>query len=104
MTRLNTSQEILAMPRRAYSYSRVSDPKQARANKDGLRRQDTYAADRCAREGWCLDDSLVFSDKGKSGFHGDNLKGTAALARFLDLVKSGRITAGSVLIIENLDR
>src|SRR5437870_1300765 len=94
--------DILAMPRRAYSYSRVSDPKQVKG--DGLRRQDDFAARICAEEGWCLDDSLHFADKGRSGYHGDNLKATADLARFLDLVKSGRVTASSVLIVENIDR
>lgn len=97
--------DILAMPRRAYSYSRVSDTKQARAGKDGLRRQDDFAAQICAEEGWCLDDTLVFVDKGKSGFHGEHLVGTAALAQFLEAVKEGvRVTPGSVLIIENIDR
>ncbi len=57
-----------------------------------------------SEEGWCLDDSLVFVDKGRSGFHGDNLKPIAGLTQFLDAVRTGRVTPGSVLIIENLDR
>jgi DNA invertase Pin-like site-specific DNA recombinase len=92
------------MPRRAYSYSRVSDPRQAREGRDGLRRQDDYAQQLCTENGWRLDDALVFIDKGRSGFHGDNLKATAGLARFLEAIKSGRVTLGSVLIIENIDR
>src|SRR5262249_62018665 len=97
---MGRAEEISAMPRRAYSYSRVSDPTQAKKDKDGLRRQDDYAPTLCAEHGWCLDDALHFVDKGKSGFHGENVKGTAALARFLELVRRGRITPGSVLIIE----
>lgn len=90
------------MPRRAYSYKRVSDPTQVKG--DGLRRQSEYAEELAAREGWCLDDTLRFSDRGPSGFHGDNLEATADLARFLELVKNGRILPGSVLILENIDR
>jgi DNA invertase Pin-like site-specific DNA recombinase len=92
------------MPRRSYNYSRVSDPRQAREGRDGLRRQDSYAQQLSAENGWCLDDSLVFIDKGRSGFHGDNLKATAALACFLDAIRTGRVAPGSVLIIENIDR
>jgi DNA invertase Pin-like site-specific DNA recombinase len=42
-------------------------------------------------------------DKGCSDFPGDNLKVTAGLALFLKAI-SGRVTTGSVLIIENIDR
>ena len=94
---------INAMPRRAYSYIRISTGgRQARG--DGLRRQDDFAAVLCQEEDWTLDDSLHFTDSGKSGYHGRNLDPTAALSRFLDLVQRGRITPGSVLIVENLDR
>jgi DNA invertase Pin-like site-specific DNA recombinase len=104
MPKTPTPQEILVMPRRAYSYSRVSDPRQAKVGRDGLRRQDDYAQQLCDEHSWCLDDSLIFTDKGRSGFHCDNLKATAGLTRFLEAVKSGRVTSGSVLIIENIDR
>ena len=100
---MKTQQQEAAMPRRSYSYKRVSTSgKQVRG--DGLRRQDDYAQEISSREGWILDDTLAFADKGRSGFHGANLKPTADLTRFLDLVQRGRITPGSVLIIENIDR
>jgi DNA invertase Pin-like site-specific DNA recombinase len=91
------------MPRRAYSYIRISTGgKQARG--DGLRRQDDFATILSREEGWTLDDALHFTDSGKSGYHSRNLDPTAALSRFLDLVNRGRITPGSILIVENLDR
>ena len=73
---MDTTQDA-AMPRRAYSYARISTGgRQARG--DGLRRQQGKLGDGdeswpekvCAREGWCLDDSLPFTDKGRSAFHG----------------------------------
>ncbi len=94
-------QEETTMPRRAYSYLRVSCL--AQAHGDGLRRQDDFAAQICQEEGWCLDDTLSFVDRGRSAFHGDNAR-IGALSRFLAAVKSGRVAAGSVLIIECIDR
>lgn len=89
------------MPRRAYSYLRVSCL--AQVGGDGLRRQGDFAAQICQEEGWCLDDSLHFVDRGRSAFHGDNAR-IGALSRFLAAVKSGRVSSGSVLIIECIDR
>ncbi|HYT87551.1 MAG TPA: hypothetical protein VEL76_02425, partial [Gemmataceae bacterium] len=75
------------MPRRAYSYAHISDRKQGKG--DGLRRQgaaqdesgpegalprETYPDRICREQGWCLDDSLRFVDKGRSAYHGDNLR------------------------------
>ena len=96
-----TRNGILPMPRRAYSYLRVSDDHQVKG--DGLRRQNDFAATLCAEEGWCLDDTLRFEDHGVSGFHGDNAR-VGQLSRFLDLVKARRIAPGSVLIVECIDR
>src|SRR3954453_5934597 len=90
MSGASAATEILAMPKRAYSYSRIST-KGKQAKGRGLDRQDEFYQELAPAEGGCLDDSLVFSDRGKSGFHGDNLKATPDLARFLDLVKRGRI-------------
>jgi DNA invertase Pin-like site-specific DNA recombinase len=89
------------MPRRAYSYTRLSDRHQEHG--DGQRRQDEYAPELCKKEGWQLDDSLVLRDVGKSAFRGANAA-IGDLSRFLDAVHTGRVSAGSVLIIENLDR
>lgn len=96
------AEEILAMPRRAHSYRRISDPKSRKG--DGLNRQADFAQRLCDRHGWVLDDSLIFVDKGRSGFHADHRRGKGQLLAFLDAVRRKRITPGSVLIIENLDR
>src|SRR3954453_3798890 len=88
----------------AYSYVRFSSPEQAKG--DSLRRQTEL------RDGWLtrnavrLDASLTLEDKGVSGFTGEH-RGNPdrhALAAFVDLVKKGRITRGSYLIVESLDR
>ena len=92
---------VLAMPRRAYSYLRVSDPTQVKG--DGLRRQDDFALTICREEGWSLDDSLRFHDKGRSAFRRKNSK-VGDLHRFLECVETGRVRPGEILIIENIDR
>jgi len=94
--------EVSTMPRRAYSYKRVSDRKQRKG--DGLDRQADFAARICERNGWTLDDTLRFTDRGRSGYHGDHRRGKGQLLQFLEMMNSGRISKGSVLIIENLDR
>src|SRR5690349_17987778 len=88
------------MARRAYSYLRFSRPEQAQGNS--VRRQIELRDAFIKRMGWELDSEISFADEGVSGFTGANLKGD--LGRFLRLVKAGRIAAGSVLVIENLDR
>jgi DNA invertase Pin-like site-specific DNA recombinase len=51
-----------------------------------------------------LDSTLVLDvDRGVSAFRGDNLR-DGALGQFLELARRGQITAGSYLIVENLDR
>lgn len=94
--------ENLSMPQRAHPYGRTSDPKQQKG--DGHRRQEDFAEQICQEEGWCLDDTYRFADRGRSGFHGDHLGPKGDLMRFLNMVRAGTITPGSVLIIENLDR
>ena len=87
--------------RRAYSYKRFSSPKQARG--DSLRRQTEFEQQIVKEMGLVLDDSLDLTDRGVSGFRGDNRQ-FGALAEFLKLVEGGRIPRGSVLLVENLDR
>lgn len=99
---MKTTTKDAAMPRRAYSYARFSSSSQR--DGDSLRRQTDFPEQVCTQEGWCLDDTLKFIDKARSGFHGKNRTPTSALTRFLDLIKRGRIAPGSVLIVENLDR
>jgi DNA invertase Pin-like site-specific DNA recombinase len=92
----------IPMPRRAYPYGRVSDPRQLKG--DGLARQDDWAQEVCEEEGWALDDTYHFADRGKSGFHGEHLGPKGDLTRCLGMIREGTITPGSVLLIENIDR
>lgn len=95
-------QEGNDVPRRAYSYRRISAIRQR--NGDGLLRQKDFAQALCEKHGWTLDDTLVFEDRGRSGFHGHHRRGKGQLLAFMEMVKRKRIMSGSVLIIENLDR
>jgi DNA invertase Pin-like site-specific DNA recombinase len=81
----------------AYSYVRFSTARQGLTGKDSLRRQLERTAEYCRIHGLTLDDSL--RDVG-SGFHGNQ----SALERFKDRVVKGEIPAGSVLVVEALDR
>ena len=53
--------------------------------------------------GWKLDDTLTLRDLGVSAFRGMNAT-VGHLRVFLDAIKSGRVTAGSALIVESIDR
>lgn len=87
--------------RRAYSYKRFSSPKQAAG--DSLRRQTEFEQEIVGEMNLHLDDSVDLTDRAVSGFRGDNSK-FGALSEFLKLVESGRVPAGSVLLVEALDR
>jgi len=83
----------------AYSYIRFSTPEQARG--DSLRRQMDLSAQYARENSLHLDETLA--DKGVSGFRGQNIK-QGALGGFLKCIQNGRIKAGSVLLVEALDR
>lgn len=88
------------MPK-AYSYLRFSTPEQAQG--DSFRRQ-TEAAQRYAlKAGLELDTTLNLRDAGVSAFKGLNAS-VGALAAFLRAVDDGDVEAGSVLLVESLDR
>ncbi len=92
------------MPRRsakpkAYSYVRFSRPEQMKG--DSLRRQTALSEQYAKDNGLELDTSLV--DKGVSAFRGKNTV-EGALGRFLAAVEAGTVKAGSILIVESLDR
>jgi DNA invertase Pin-like site-specific DNA recombinase len=89
------------MPQRAYPYARFSCGKQKRG--DSARRQGEWYAAACAKYRWVLDDTEKFFDEARSAFRGKN-SDVGDLGRFLSMVKRGRITAGSVLLVESLDR
>src|SRR5579871_5365899 len=85
--------------KRAYEYWRYSDDKQA--DGDSIRRQREWSSKYAAKKGWPLDAPIV--DEAKSGYKGEHVKG-GAFGRFLDDVTAGRVKAGSVLLVEDLDR
>ena len=88
------------MTPKAYSYIRFSTPDQL--NGDSLRRQLDLSKRYAAQHGLVLDENLNLQDLGLSAYHAEHREG--ALGRFLELVKGSRISEGSVLLVESLDR
>lgn len=86
---------------RVYSYLRFSDPKQATGTS--IDRQTDYARRWAAERGMVLDEALSMRDEGLSAYHQRHIK-SGALGVFLAAIDEGRITAGSVLVVEGLDR
>lgn len=86
--------------RRAYSLIRFSSWKQVKGQSK--RRQMEWGEALCLRNGWHLDTSLR-CEKPVSGFRGQQRK-VGPLAEFLAGVEQGRVTSGSILLVESLDR
>jgi DNA invertase Pin-like site-specific DNA recombinase len=84
-----------------YSYLRFSDPRQAEGSSAD--RQLEYAQRWAAERGLVLDESLSLRDEGLSGYHSRHVS-HGALGVFLRAVEDGHIEAGSVLVVEGLDR
>ncbi|GAC28580.1 recombinase family protein [Brumicola pallidula] len=84
-----------------YSYIRFSTIEQARGQS--LNRQMSYAKEIANLRGLELDDSLTMKDLGLSAFHQTNIT-RGALGLFLKAVEDGKVPAGSILVIESLDR
>lgn len=91
---------VAAKPR-VYSYLRFSDPKQAAGGS--VDRQLEYAARWAADNEMELDASLSLRDEGLSAYHQRHVR-QGALGVFLRAVEDGQVPAGSVLIVEGLDR
>lgn len=89
------------MSPRVYSYLRFSDPKQATGSS--VDRQTEYARRWAAERGLVLDETLSMRDEGLSAYHQRHVK-SGALGAFLAAIDEGRISAGSVLVVEGLDR
>jgi DNA invertase Pin-like site-specific DNA recombinase len=100
MSKRRSAKSVDTRPPICISYLRFSTPEQARG--DSLRRQTEETERWCERNGIPLDQSI--SDQGRSAYHGRHRDDKAALGRFLELARSGGISRGSFLIIENLDR
>lgn len=66
-------------------------------------RQLAYAKRWAEEHGLVLDDSLSLRDEGLSAYHQRHVK-SGALGTFLAAVEAGKVPAGSVLVVEGLDR
>lgn len=86
---------------RVYSYLRFSDPKQAAGHS--AERQLTFARKWAEEHEAELDTDLTMRDEGLSAYHQHHVK-SGALGAFLRAIDEGRIAAGSVLVVEGLDR
>lgn len=95
---MNTEAPITA--RLAFSYLRFSTPEQQRG--DSFRRQKDLAERYAAKKGLQLD-ARSFQDLGISAFRGANAE-MGKLGEFREAVEAGLIPAGSVLLVESLDR
>jgi DNA invertase Pin-like site-specific DNA recombinase len=93
--------EQVTMARKAIAYSRFSGKRQEAG--DSQRRQDAMAEQAAREEGVELDRTICLSDKGVSAFRGDNWK-RGDLGKFIDLVDAGVIPAGTILIVEQVNR
>jgi DNA invertase Pin-like site-specific DNA recombinase len=85
----------------AYSYTRFSTLEQKKGASAG--RQMDAAIEWCKNNGYTLS-ADHFLDEGKSAYKGKHLQADGDLKRFLALVESGRISRGSVLVLEAFDR
>jgi DNA invertase Pin-like site-specific DNA recombinase len=84
-----------------YSYIRFSSARQRGGSS--VDRQLDYARRWAAENGMNLDESLTMRDEGLSAYHQRHVR-SGALGAFLEAVRGGRIAAGSVLVVEGLDR
>ena len=89
------------MQAKIYSYRRVSTAKQLKGT--GLAQQtEQDTLDRLSKEYSLPISEEIFSDEGKSAFHGTHLENE--LGRVLQLIDDGHIASGSILVIMSLDR
>ncbi|MFA6231459.1 MAG: recombinase family protein [Rhodanobacter sp.] len=92
------------MPK-GYVYIRFSTAEQSQGDSSGrqMRLARRYAELHPEMQIEVVEDP-VFVDSGVSSFYGGNLASDKALGQFLQAVDSGVIEAGSVLLVESLDR
>ncbi len=83
------------------SYIRFSTPEQIKGNS--LKRQLQSSQEYAEKHRLVLEERFNYKDLGLSAYHGDHKK-KGALGQLLELVDSGLIPKGSVLLIESLDR
>ncbi len=95
-------QPLSAAPKpKAFSYIRMSTEGQLKG--DSLRRQVDRSRAYAAKHGLDLDETTSFNDIGVSAFRSKNLK-HGALSRFKEAVLTKKISPGSYLLVESLDR
>jgi DNA invertase Pin-like site-specific DNA recombinase len=92
----------IPMKPRAFSYLRMSTTAQLAG--DSLRRQLTAAREYAERNNLNLQEEDQLSDLGISAFYGANVAEGTGLGDFIAAVRGGRVPAGSVLLVEDLDR
>lgn len=85
----------------AYSYIRFS--KLSQSDGGSFERQSMTAQEYAEKEGLVLDTTTKFEDLGVSAYKGKNAR-QGALKEFMEAVESGKIKAGSYLLIEDMDR
>ncbi|EKS9884128.1 recombinase family protein [Burkholderia pyrrocinia] len=85
----------------AYSYIRFSTAQQALG--DSLRRQVESTEQYCEEHGLTLARASAYRDLGVSAFRKKNIE-AGKLAEFIRAVKSGKVSPGSYLIVEQFDR
>lgn len=85
----------------AYSYIRFSTSEQLHG--DSLRRQTEASEKYIKKHGLTLDRSLNLQDLGVSAYRGKNAA-EGALAGFFAAIQCGKVSAGSTLVVESLDR
>ena len=85
---------------RVFSYIRFSTPEQRLG--DSERRQLASAKAYAKRKELDFDESPMM-DEGRSAYHGHHRK-KGHLGRFLELVETGKVPHGSILVVENIDR
>lgn len=83
----------------AIRYHRFSSKAQDKGSS--LERQGEATLDMCKKHGWQIVETL--EDLGRSAWKGDHLR-VGELGKIRGRVDSGEIAAGSVLVVENLDR
>jgi DNA invertase Pin-like site-specific DNA recombinase len=87
---------------KAYSYIRFSRPEQMKGNS--LQRQLKKSEAYCTENNLTLDTTLNLKDLGVSAFRGKHLDEHAALGGFIKAIEDGKVSKGSYLLIESLDR
>jgi hypothetical protein len=98
------------MPAIAHSYGRISTCSEKQVTGTGLLRQqgqldsqeEPWPVRVCREQGWRLSEEK-YTDK-RSGFHRKNLGPKAGLRKILNLIETGRILPGHIILMDKLDR